>query len=999
MNRSISFTVIFILTITAYSQYPYTPQGIGGGGAMTSFSISGYDEDLWFVATDMGILFRSTNGGESWMAIDQKQIQFSSNLDYAAPIGFCADPDVVFFVNAGKSPLKSTNKGETWFAINIPLEDNERIRYWVANSEDENTILCATDQRLFLTTDKGNTWDPCNISGPSRGTFFDYEEGYIYHATTEGIYRSNDSGETFELYHVPEVLPLHSFAGGRDANGLTLAYIDGDGENAVGLWIEPYIGLVDGASQESYDRSVATSGFVWIKSYEDEDFHKVEHHQTYDRIDVESEYLYGGGDIRLAGQTVYDLPETEYNLGCLFMAENDAETIWVTGNIYWPRMYGTKTFVTEDAGETWEKRFHINDWDAGYTPWPADKLEWSPVGMEVGWWDDSYDNFYVCRTNSSMAGGTGYFFLHATKDKGQHWLAPFTEFMDTEPREPGDRWRSTGLEVTSVYRIEFHPANPQIMYAGLADISGYASEDGGATIRMVGSEYNSIYDYAFDPANDNVVYAAMSSEHDWPNDWHKHVSEGRGGIFRSNNRGRTWSRLTPDNDSFNRNFLAVAYDPNREYVYAGSWGDGVARSIDNGTTWEYTNEGIPETRGRIIPHIELDSSGNVYALLTGDYIGGEVTNQAYTGIYFLDVVNEATSWELLRDSLHLPNDNPIENFWNYPTSFAVDPTNSDILWLGEHEAAWMSGGVWKTTDRGENWHMSTQFTHCSDIIVDPDNHDHIFASGLHSLDGGWGQGGLWFTTDGGETWQKNTRVPYKSNASCATLDPNNDSQIWYGFHGSGMLYGPRPDELSIVKPTEPQNVQATATGSDRIQVTWEASTSDSPIKGYLLFRSYRDTADRYHSSPITYATPDSRSFTDIGLMSEWDYSYKIWAEDEDGDYSDYVRVYTTTLTAGVNTEKDRIKTFALSQNYPNPFISSAVIKYQLPKECDVSLKIYDLLGREIITLVNGQKSAGRYQAKWDGATSTGQKAASGVYFYQLKAGDDFKKTKKMLLAK
>ena len=151
------------------------------------------------------------------------------------------------------------------------------------------------------------------------------------------------------------------------------------------------------------------------------------------------------------------------------MSENDSRTIYVTGNIYWPRMYGNKTFISEDAGQTWEKRFQINDFDNGYIPWPADKLEHSPVGMEVGWWDGFYDNFSVNQCNSSMAGGTGYFFLHATKDKGLHWLAPFTEFMDAEPREPGKRWKSTGLEVTSVYRIEFHPANPQLMYVGLAD--------------------------------------------------------------------------------------------------------------------------------------------------------------------------------------------------------------------------------------------------------------------------------------------------------------------------------------------------------------------------------------------------------------------------------------------------------------------------------------------------------------------------------------------------
>lgn len=81
------------------------------------------------------------------------------------------------------------------------------------------------------------------------------------------------------------------------------------------------------------------------------------------------------------------------------------------------------------------------------------------------------------------------------------------------------------------------------------------------------------------------------------------------------------------------------------------------------------------------------------------------------------------------------------------------------------------------------------------------------------------------------------------------------------------------------------------------------------------------------------------------------------------------------------------KDFELQQNYPNPFNPATAIHYSLAKTADVSLKIFDINGREVTTLVNEDKSAGRYSTNWDATNGAGQKVASGIYFYQLKAGE------------
>jgi hypothetical protein len=83
--------------------------------------------------------------------------------------------------------------------------------------------------------------------------------------------------------------------------------------------------------------------------------------------------------------------------------------------------------------------------------------------------------------------------------------------------------------------------------------------------------------------------------------------------------------------------------------------------------------------------------------------------------------------------------------------------------------------------------------------------------------------------------------------------------------------------------------------------------------------------------------------------------------------------------------------FSLEQNFPNPFNPATTINYQLPKSGYVTLKVYNVLGREVATLVNKQKTQGRYSVSFDASGLT-----SGVYFYQIKAGD-FIQTKKMVL--
>lgn len=133
------------------------------------------------------------------------------------------------------------------------------------------------------------------------------------------------------------------------------------------------------------------------------------------------------------------------------------------------------------------------------------------------------------------------------------------------------------------------------------------------------------------------------------------------------------------------------------------------------------------------------------------------------------------------------------------------------------------------------------------------------------------------------------------------------------------------------------------------------------------------------NSPVEY------SFTDNSLNGCGDIQYRLKQVDINGKVKYYDAVKVTIA---------RPKEFKLAQNSPNPFNPTTSIKFQLPENVRVSIKIYDMLGREVATLVNEDKQAGSYIVYWNGRDNQNQMVASGIYLYSLQAGN-FVETRKM----
>lgn len=182
------------------------------------------------------------------------------------------------------------------------------------------------------------------------------------------------------------------------------------------------------------------------------------------------------------------------------------------------------------------------------------------------------------------------------------------------------------------------------------------------------------------------------------------------------------------------------------------------------------------------------------------------------------------------------------------------------------------------------------------------------------------------------------------------------------------------------------------TSSDKVTLNW-STASEINNRGFEIERKVFNPQSSVSNSEwriVGYVdgkgtTTDFTRYTFVDQLNEQGkYSYRLKQIDFDGsiNYSNEIEVDFIGVTE-----------YALLQNYPNPFNPSTVISYQLPVDSKVQLKIYDVLGTEIITLVNESKSAGKHDVSFDAG-----KLSSGTYFYTILA-DGFVQTKKMLLVK
>jgi len=144
----------------------------------------------------------------------------------------------------------------------------------------------------------------------------------------------------------------------------------------------------------------------------------------------------------------------------------------------------------------------------------------------------------------------------------------------------------------------------------------------------------------------------------------------------------------------------------------------------------------------------------------------------------------------------------------------------------------------------------------------------------------------------------------------------------------------------------------------------------------------------YDTLPVVVFEPELEMFPDGKIISMGGYTFDGMVREN----SDQVLMYTPSVTS-VAENRSLVVDYSLSQNYPNPFNPSTTIRYQIPQNGFVTLNVYDILGKEIVTLVNEEKTSGSYEVEFNGTD-----LPSGIFIYQLTSGN-FKTSKKLILMK
>jgi hypothetical protein len=173
-----------------------------------------------------------------------------------------------------------------------------------------------------------------------------------------------------------------------------------------------------------------------------------------------------------------------------------------------------------------------------------------------------------------------------------------------------------------------------------------------------------------------------------------------------------------------------------------------------------------------------------------------------------------------------------------------------------------------------------------------------------------------------------------------------------------------------------------------VDVNW-TTVYEENLAGFYLYRALDATGPYTRLNPAPVVGQSPYRYRDKTVEVGHSYFYKLEAVDPVGG---------NVLYGPVAVKVKAPERYALSQNYPNPFNPETVIRYQLPRAGRVALRVYNILGQEVLTLVDQVQPAGYYRVRWNGQDRFRREVASGIYFYRLEAGA-FVETKKMMIVR
>ncbi len=470
-----------------------------------------------------------------------------------------------------------------------------------------------------------------------------------------------------------------------------------------------------------------------------------------------------------------------------------------------------------------------------------------------------------------------------------------------------------------------------------------------------------------------------------------------GCFSRTTDGGNTWVCDTIDSNWDTYVCQVFAMDANTAYIVAQTGNmKGIYKTTDGGSTWNRQDAYNSSLYGPGYIHFFDSQNG---------FVMGDPNNEAYT------TTNGGDTW----NPVSMPP--PLAGEWGSWNSGNGIAAAGDNLWFSTGKR------VYKSTDKGYNWSVileEPQYTLWWPCIKFQDSQTGIY---LLKIQGGTDH--IYRrTTDGGANWDTipdpvldglaiggmsyipGTTIyvaggdqPQGMRGVAYTLD---SGESWHLIDTSGMTFFEFPSDYvgwgtgyvdntvwKYVGPPMPIPVEVTlfTANSNRkgVMLNWSTATEVNN-KGFDIERRGDNMSfDKIGFVPGfgTTAEPKNYSYSDKPDNSG-KYYYRLKQVDYNGSYN-YSKV--------IEVEFGILNSYKLEQNYPNPFNPDTKISWQSPVGSNQTIIVFDVLGNEIVTLVDEYKQAGRYEVEFNAAT-----LSSGVYFYRLQAGP-FIDTKKMILLK
>jgi hypothetical protein len=416
------------------------------------------------------------------------------------------------------------------------------------------------------------------------------------------------------------------------------------------------------------------------------------------------------------------------------------------------------------------------------------------------------------------------------------------------------------------------------------------------------------------------------------------ASTPRGGVFLSTNNGQYWaaanSGLT-DSQSVNV-LLAVGTT-----LFASTQG-GTYRTTNNGSTWTHADVGLPVN----VPALAVLGE----TLFAGAYWDGVFSS-----------TNNGTNWT------------PVNTGLAARRVFALAVFDT-TLFAGTEDS-----GVYRTTNNGTNWtpvisglaYDSLQ-NHYPSVVA--------LAVSSTSLLAGLREGyGVYLSTNNGTSWTAAGLTNTFVNALAVSPNGAGDTNLFVGTWGDGVF-----------RSTD-NGTSWTAVRSGMA----DSNVFSFAVSGMNLFAGTSNGVYYSSNGGTTWASVNTGLMYHVGGLAV--HGTNLFAGT--GEYGSMppgegTGIWKRPLSEMI-TDVENVQEFppqyVLQQNYPNPFNPTTSIKFDVPSSKVVTLKVFDILGREVATLLNEEKSAGTHTVTWDASS-----VSSGVYFYRIKAGD-FVQTKRMMV--